>query len=89
MMSFRRPVASTARRNAGSSQALITVRSSSTLSLSTALSSGMVGCCPLATLIVDSTTGRSKVRASRATLTMLSTSSSRSIEVTVCTWLGW
>jgi hypothetical protein len=40
-------------------------------------------------LIVDSTTGRSKVRASRATLTMLSASSSRSIEVTVYTWLGW
>ncbi|MCW3036338.1 MAG: hypothetical protein JWM17_1650, partial [Actinobacteria bacterium] len=55
MISFRRPVASTACRNAGSSQALITVRSSSTLSLSTALSSGTVGCCPLATLIVDST----------------------------------
>ena len=58
MTSFFRPVASTARRNSTSSQESIWVRSNSTESDSTALSSGIVGGCPLAaTLTVESTMG--------------------------------
>src|SRR2546423_3143241 len=58
MISFLRPVASTAWRNSTSSQALICVRSISLLSVSTSLSAGMVGPDPLATLTVESTIGR-------------------------------
>lgn len=46
------------------------------------------GSWPWATWMVDSTTGRSNVLAKLATDTMLSTSSWRSIDVTVWTWLG-
>jgi hypothetical protein len=61
----------------------------STKSERTSLSSGIVGGCPLATLTVERTIGRSYVLARRATETMFLTSRSRSIDVIVWVWLGW
>jgi hypothetical protein len=83
MISLLRPVPSTACRNSTSSRELIWVRSISTESDMTSLSSEMVGGCPLAsTFTVDSTMGTPSVYARRATDRILRVSRTWSIDDT-------
>jgi len=90
MMSLRRPVAWTACTNSMSSQELVVVRSSGLSSVSRSASSGSVGPPrPVATLMVECTTGTPKALMVLTVETAFLSSSSRSIEWTPASCEGW